>query len=189
MGIPAFHITIDGPAGMTFRSFPSTDLENGDPTKILLAMVRNTCRIISKSDLDTLAVRTNSSFTLDGKSRIDDNTTLAYYMSLTLEGQKILPPLAPTKTEENAETGENGKDKTKNDVQATDAGVSILTLKVSNGKAASSDCYPLALPASNDALAKLLKGFSKNTLKQGELPTFTDRELSSLKSDYSVVAD
>ncbi|KIL85161.1 hypothetical protein FAVG1_11590 [Fusarium avenaceum] len=176
MAIPVFHITVDGPAGMTFRSFPSTALENGDPNKILLAMIRNTCRISNKLF-----------FTLDGKSRIDDQTTLAYYMSLTPEGQKVLQPPAATATqaENKAGAGEKKKGDAKDNVQAVDAGVNILTLKVSNGKIASS---PLALPASNDGLAKLLDGISESRLKQGELPTFTDRELNSLKSDYSVAA-
>ncbi|KAL3608820.1 hypothetical protein FPOAC2_03831 [Fusarium poae] len=176
MTISVFHITIDGPQGMAFRSFPSTDLENGDPSKILLSMIRNTCCISNKLF-----------FTLDGKSRIDDKTTLAYYMSLTSEGQKILKPAAATGAQPDNKDGTGDKDKgdAKDKVKAANAGVNILTLKVSNGKIASS---PIDLPTNNDALNKLLDGISENKLTKGDLLSFTDRELASLKANYATVA-
>lgn len=64
------------------------------------------------------------------------------------------------------------------------SGVSILTLKVTNGKTESA---PLPLPAANEALSKLLDGISEGTLKRGDLHTFADRELASLKGDYGTL--
>jgi hypothetical protein len=55
---------------------------------------------------------------------------------------------------------------------------------VTNGKVESS---PLTLPPANAALAKLLGGISESSLKRGVLPTFTDRELASLKGNYAAV--
>ncbi|EOA90185.1 uncharacterized protein SETTUDRAFT_103556 [Exserohilum turcica Et28A] len=74
MASPKFHIVVDGPVGTSFPSFPSSDLEQGDVTKIILSMIRN------KS-----AVPDKFFFTIDGKSKVDDATTLAYYMSLQAE--------------------------------------------------------------------------------------------------------
>lgn len=42
---PTFHISFDGPAGMTFPSFPSSALEGGDTKKIFLEMIRNACNM------------------------------------------------------------------------------------------------------------------------------------------------
>lgn len=42
---PTFHISFDGPAGMTFPSFPSSALEGGDTKKIMLEMIRNACNM------------------------------------------------------------------------------------------------------------------------------------------------
>lgn len=56
---------------------------------------------------------------------------------------------------------------------------------MTNGKVTSS---PRDLPAGNEGLSKLLDGISDSGLKRGELLTFADRDLASLKADYSVIA-
>lgn len=42
---PTFHISFDGPAGMTFPSFPSDALEGGNTKNIMLEMIRNACNM------------------------------------------------------------------------------------------------------------------------------------------------
>lgn len=42
---PTFHISFDGPAGMTFPSFPSSALEGGNTKNIILEMIRNACNM------------------------------------------------------------------------------------------------------------------------------------------------
>ncbi|TGO07896.1 hypothetical protein BTUL_0239g00060 [Botrytis tulipae] len=194
MAVPVFHIAVDGAAGITFQSFPSSAIENGDPTKILLATIRNACRISTQREFGvhvrncciplTNAEDFTSSnklfFTIDGKSRIADSTTLAYYMSLTPEGRKILEPPSAAKQPKDKE----GADKKENEDIAKGC-VSILTLKVSDGKVASS---PRDLPDANETLSKLLDNISESKINQGDLLTFTDRELASLKANYAVAA-
>ena len=116
-------------------------------------------------------------FSIDGKSRIADTTTLSYYMSLTPQGQAILA-LGADKPAAAAAAADDKKD----NVDASKPGVNTFTLKVTDGTSA-----PLIpLPAANEALSKLLAGISQGSLQKGQLPTFTDREMASLKASYAV---
>jgi len=111
-------------------------------------------------------------FTVDGKSRIQDNTTLEYYMSLSAEGQKLLkPPPTPTSSASGSEAP-----------AAAAAGVATFTIKLGDSSVKQN---LVDLPGNNEALTKLLDGISNNTLVKGELPTFADRQLTSLVTNYA----
>ncbi|KAL7624613.1 hypothetical protein AAE478_006180 [Parahypoxylon ruwenzoriense] len=181
MAVPGFHIAIDGPPGMTFSSFPSSALEGGDANKITLDMVRNKCNISNKLF-----------FTVDGKGRIDDKTTLAYYMSLTAEGQEILHSATADKKGEDkakpqgAVEGSGKQDESSGaDKPAAEPGVRTVMVKVADSTTTK---QPLPLPAKNDALSKLLDMISNGDLERGKLPTFLDRQLASLAADYATTA-
>ncbi|KAK3386533.1 hypothetical protein B0H63DRAFT_558213 [Podospora didyma] len=158
MATTSFHVAIDSPPGMTFPSFPSSALEGGDPKKITLDMIRNKCSISNKLF-----------FTIDGKSRVEDTTTLEYYMSLTPEGQKLLQP---------ASTGTT----TATETPAAAPGVQTFVVKVGDSTVQRD---LVNLPGNNEALTKLLDSISKNTLERGTLPTFADRQLASLVTNYA----
>ncbi|RPA73625.1 hypothetical protein BJ508DRAFT_418967 [Ascobolus immersus RN42] len=197
MAAQRFHISVDGP-DTSYASFPSDKLSKGDPQKILLSMIRRECAISPKLW-----------FTADGKSRISDDTTLQYYMSLTTEGQQILSSLTspsssspPSAEEEDNNDTPAGSDdgNPEPSVSAADTnnsggssaqstGIKTLTITVTDGKTDRSPKKPLDLPGENAALRKLLEGIAKGPgLVTGTLPTFTDRLLRSLKEDYSVKA-
>jgi hypothetical protein len=108
MASPKFHLAIDSPPGMAFPSFPSSALEGGDVKKITLDMIRNKCSMYVYVSQYALVVEpllilcfpssNKLFFTVDGKSRVEDTTTLAYYMSLTSEvGFLFLSRLCETK--------------------------------------------------------------------------------------------
>ncbi|KZF19536.1 hypothetical protein L228DRAFT_241750 [Xylona heveae TC161] len=98
MAHPKFHIALDGPADSNFSSFPSTDLENGDPSKIKLQMIRVKSGVSPKLHFST-----------DGKNRISDDTTLEYYISLTeSNSSKFSKPATPTNGTGNSGAAGNG---------------------------------------------------------------------------------
>ncbi|KAK6344287.1 hypothetical protein TWF696_007928 [Orbilia brochopaga] len=75
-----FHIAVQSTDDTIYPSFPNTTFAtSGKPSEITLKMIRSKCRISSKLF-----------FTSDGKTRLDEATTLEYYMSLVPEGQAIL---------------------------------------------------------------------------------------------------
>ena len=65
----------------------------------------------------------------------------------------------------------------------TAPGLRTLSIKVTDGSSAASQ--PLALPAANETLAKLLDSISSGGLARGKLPEFTDRALASLTANYA----
>ena len=67
--------------------------------------------------------------------------------------------------------------------KAAAPGVRTLSIKVTDSSKAASQ--PHALPAPNEALAKLLDSISTSSLTKGNLPTFTDRALASLTTNYA----
>ncbi|KAJ4302029.1 hypothetical protein N0V88_002162 [Collariella sp. IMI 366227] len=158
MAAPKFHVAIDSPPGTAFPSFPSSAMEGGDVTKITLAMIRNKCSISNKFF-----------FTIDGKTRVDDATTLSYLMSLTAEGQKLLQPPSTGTT-------------SGGDPAAASPGVPTFVVKVADSTVKKD---LVELPGNNEALTKLLEGISNNTLTKGTLPTFADRQLTSLMTSYA----
>ncbi|KAF2224084.1 hypothetical protein BDZ85DRAFT_97203 [Elsinoe ampelina] len=172
-GVVAFHISIDGPPGENFPSFPSTDI--GGPKTAKLKAIRTRCQISKKLF-----------FTADGRNPINDDTTLAYFMSLSSEGQTILKGTSQTKPDQkpkddSAEKPKDGEDTSK---EAADSapGVSIFSIKVRDGKTA----QPLmALPTTSEAMNKLIAQLGTGGLQRGVLPTFSDRALMSLASDYA----
>ncbi|POR33790.1 Uncharacterized protein TPAR_06008 [Tolypocladium paradoxum] len=184
MAASGFHVAIDGPAGMTFPSFPNSALEGGDATKITLDMIRNKCNISNKLF-----------FTVDGQSRIDGTTTLAYYMSLTAEGQDILQFLHSAtggkKAEDEAkpqaavESSEKKDEPSDDKKPAAEPGVRTFKIKVTDTTATRE---LVALPAKNEAMSELLDMVSKGGLERGKLPTFADRQLASLAANYATTA-
>ncbi|KAK3901382.1 hypothetical protein C8A05DRAFT_34939 [Staphylotrichum tortipilum] len=162
MAPPSFHVAIDSPAGTSFPSFPSSAMEGGDVTKITLDMVRNKCSISNKFF-----------FTVDGKSRVADTTTLGYYMSLTAEGQKLLQP--PASTTSTSTTSSS-------DPPAAAPGVQTFVIKVADSTVKQE---LVDLPGKNEALTKLLDSISSNPLTKGTLPTFADKTLTSLVTNYA----
>ena len=66
---------------------------------------------------------------------------------------------------------------------ASAPGTRTLSIKVTDGSKAASQ--PHALPLPNEALAKLLDSISTSSLTKGSLPTFTDRALASLTTNYA----
>ncbi|KAL6158044.1 hypothetical protein ACJBU6_03850 [Exserohilum turcicum] len=189
MASPKFHIVVDGPVGTSFPSFPSSDLEQGDVTKIILSMIRN------KS-----AVPDKFFFTIDGKSKVDDATTLAYYMSLQAEGQKILQankaqPSPPAGGSEPPKPDAPKPDAPKPDASKPDAskpaaaepGIQTFRVQVTNVATATAPLIPLP-PITNDSLSKMLDSISKGELAPGKLPTFSDKNLAALSGNYATNA-
>jgi hypothetical protein len=61
-------------------------------------------------------------------------------------------------------------------------GIATLTIRVTDGKTPST---PMALPAANENMAKLLESISSGGLERGKLLTFADRELAGLSASYT----
>ncbi|KAK3686197.1 hypothetical protein B0T22DRAFT_483093 [Podospora appendiculata] len=163
-----FHVAVESPPGMSFPSFPVSALEGGDVKKITMAMIRNRCNISTKLF-----------FTVDGNSRIDDSTTLEYYMSLSAEGQKVLqPPAVPAP----AQAPADGTAVT-TATPAAVPGVQTFAVKLADSTVKKD---LVELPGNKEALTKLLDSISNTTsLARGTLPTFADRQLASLVTNYA----
>ena len=58
----------------------------------------------------------------------------------------------------------------------------VQTLKI---QVADTSGKPLALPAANESLPKLLESISNGSLQPGALPSFADRSLASLTGNYA----
>ncbi|OJJ84611.1 uncharacterized protein ASPGLDRAFT_35101 [Aspergillus glaucus CBS 516.65] len=72
--LPKFQIVLDSKDGAPFPSFPSSEVEGGDPSRITLALIRQKASISKKLK-----------FTADDRNFVSDATTLEYYLSLTGE--------------------------------------------------------------------------------------------------------
>ncbi|CAG7566391.1 unnamed protein product [Fusarium equiseti] len=163
---PKFQIAIDGPAGTVFPSFPSTDLADGNLGTIILSNVRSKCNISNKLR-----------FTADGKTLLDDQTTLEYYMTLTAEGNAILKPQAaqPAVTDP--------KDPNAAPVPApVGPGVLTFMVKVLDSTPSAAPLQPI--PETNAAMTKALEQIKQaKFLDPGTLPAFADSALAALAAD------
>ncbi|KAF4497180.1 hypothetical protein FAGAP_6639 [Fusarium agapanthi] len=173
-----FHIAISGPDGTIFPSFPSDELADGTVEAVTLSNIRSKCNISTKLF-----------FTVDGKTRIDDQTSLMYYMTLTAEGQKILkpdaahlPPAAPPAVPP-AAAGEVAPPA---QAQAPPPAPGLPTFQIKVTDSAPTAPAPLAIPAENATLTKLLEQASKaKFLERGALPTFANTDLTALSQNYA----
>ncbi|RSL92356.1 hypothetical protein CEP52_013848 [Fusarium oligoseptatum] len=175
-----FQIAISGPDSTIFPSFPSNELADGNVETITLSNIRSKCNISTKLF-----------FTVDGKTRIDDQTSLMYYMTLTAEGQKILkpdakpaPPAAPLVVPPAAVGGAAAQAQAQAQAPPPAPGIPTFQIKVTDSTPTAPG--PLALPAENATLAKLLEQASKaKFLQRGALPAFANTDLTALSQNYA----
>ncbi|KAF4948802.1 hypothetical protein FGADI_9359 [Fusarium gaditjirri] len=172
-----FQIAISGPNGTIFPSFPSNELADGNVETVTLANIRSKCNISTKLF-----------FTVDGKTRIDDQTSLTYYMTLTAEILKPdaapVPPAAPPAVPPAAAGGAAAPVPVP--AQAPPPGPGIPTFEIKVTDSTPTAPGPLALPAENATLAKLLEQASKaKFLERGALPTFSNTDLTALTQNYA----
>ncbi|ETS78623.1 hypothetical protein PFICI_10685 [Pestalotiopsis fici W106-1] len=184
-----FQIAISGPTDTVFPSFPSDELAGGNVRAITLSNIRSRCNISTKLF-----------FTTDGKTRLDDKTTLEYYMTLTVDGQKILKPdTAPVAALVPAPGPDPVPAGVPDPVPApapslvpvpvapapvTAPGIPTFHVKVTDSTPVASS--PLALPVENATMTKLLEQAGKATfLTRGTLPTFSNTELAALTQSYA----
>jgi hypothetical protein len=73
----------------------------------------------------------------------------------------------------------------KEEALAAAPGVATFSLKVTDGKQAEK---PLALPATNEGMAKLLESISSGGLERGKLLSFADRDLAAFSGSYAATA-
>ncbi|KAH0443079.1 hypothetical protein CcaCcLH18_01192 [Colletotrichum camelliae] len=168
------HVAINGPSGATFPSFASTDLAGGNLQKIFLSNIRNKCNISAKLH-----------FTADGTTRLDDQLSLEYYMSLTVEGTNILKAITPAiSAPDVAADSSAAKDgQAAAPVVVSTANVTTFVVKILDGTSASEALRPI--PETNAAMAKLLEQVRQvKGVEPGVLPVFTNTELAALSANY-----
>ncbi|KAJ4367759.1 hypothetical protein N0V86_009881 [Didymella sp. IMI 355093] len=144
-------------------------------------------------------------FTIDGKSRINETTTLTYYMSLSGEGSKILlgdkaapsQPVAaspqPPAQQPESSAGQQTQPVTEQTKPAAEKpkpvepDVRIFKVQVTSEATATATLVALP-PTTNEGLTKLLDSISTSRLTPGKLPTFSDRSLAALTGNYAATA-
>ncbi|RVD81370.1 uncharacterized protein DFL_009236 [Arthrobotrys flagrans] len=180
-----FHITVQSTDDTIYPSFANTSFESGEPNQISLGMIRSKCRISSKLF-----------FTVDGKARLDDSTTLDYYMSLFSDGQAILKLFKQFQKIEKKESG-NGNDtggqgdKGESEDQPMEDNldnpsfieVKTLKVQVTDGKKEK----PLISGVDQSAFKEFVEKIAEPTLTPGSLPTLDEkhRQLASLSVNWA----
>ncbi|KAF3280530.1 hypothetical protein TWF970_002751 [Orbilia oligospora] len=193
-----FLIAVESTDDTIYPSFPNTEFGSGDPFKIKLESIRSKCRISEKLF-----------FTTNGRTCLDNSTTLGYYMSLLPEGQKILKlfknpeesevsvvNLRPTEGESRlehvsieggADSGDPRNGETESPENKSEIGTEILQVKVTDGKLKES---PLISGADQTAFKSFVDKIAASSLTPGVLPSINEkyRQLSSLTSNWATNA-
>ncbi|KAF3225254.1 hypothetical protein TWF192_003308 [Orbilia oligospora] len=199
-----FLIAVESTDDTIYPSFPNTEFGSGDPFEIKLKSIRSRCRISDKLF-----------FTTNGRTCLDNSTTLGYYMSLLPEGQEILKLFKnlegsnvsevdskPTAKEEsspenvstedsadagNPKNGEIEKPKTKSIENKPEVGTKILKVKVTDGKLKE---RPLISGADQTAFKSFVDKLAASSLTPGALPSINEkyRQLTSLTRDWATTA-
>ncbi|KAK6499403.1 hypothetical protein TWF506_004030 [Arthrobotrys conoides] len=186
MSKPQFHISVQSTDDTIYPSFSNASFTPGEPNQIKLGMIRSKCRISSKLF-----------FTVDGKARLDDSTTLEYYMSLFADGQDILrlfkQPQNVAKSSSEGEgdpkakgnNGEAQQDTPTEEDPTTSPSLEVKTLKVqvTDGKTSK----PLISGVDQSAFKEFVGKVTEPTLTPGALPTFDERsrQLASLSGSWA----
>ncbi|KAF3189728.1 hypothetical protein TWF225_002861 [Orbilia oligospora] len=193
-----FLIAVESTDDTIYPSFPNIEFGSGDPFKIKLKSIRSKCRISEKLF-----------FTTNGRTCLDNSTTLGYYMSLLPEGQEILKlfknpeesevsvvDLTPIEGESRlehvsieggADVGDPKNGETESPENKSEIGTKILQVKVTDGKLKAS---PLISGADQTAFKSFVDKLAASSLTPGVLPSINEkyRQLSSLTSNWATSA-